>query len=161
MRFSRVDPAEPHRLRCPQASSSDIHRFGWRWLTALPHPHTPGVKPRHGVPEALLRLAALQAGLVTREQVLGHGLSRHVLQRLLDTGAWQPVARGLFVTGTVSPSWDGLAWGGLLLGGDRARLGPQASAYLHELVADAPSPIDVLVPLGRVVPNTWAMAVSP
>ena len=126
-------------------------------MTALPRPHTPGVKPRHGVPEALLRLAALQAGLVTREQVLGHGLSRHVLQWLLDTGAWQPVARGLFVTGTVSPSWDGLAWGGLLLGGDRARLGPQASAYLHELVADAPSPIDVLVPLGRVVriPGPW------
>ena len=44
-----------------------------------------------------------------------------------------------------------------MVGGDRARLGPQASAYLHELVADAPSPIDVLVPLGRVVriPGPW------
>ena len=108
------------------------------------------MKPRQNVPDALLQLAALQGGIVSREQILGHGLSRHVLRRLLDTGTWQPVTRGLFLTGTSPPSWEGLAWGGLLVGGDRARLGPQASAYLHELVADVPSPIDVLVPLGRV-----------
>lgn len=109
------------------------------------------MKPRQGIPEGLRRLAELQAGVVTREQVIGHGLSRHVLQRLVDTRTWHPVARGLFATGTESPSWEGLAWGGLLVGGDRARLGPRASGHLHALLPAAPSPIDVLVPAGRVV----------
>jgi hypothetical protein len=34
-------------------------------------------------------------------------------------------------------------------GGDAARLGPQASGFLHRLVDDAPRPVDVLVPVGR------------
>jgi hypothetical protein len=32
---------------------------------------------------------------------------------------------------------------------DRARLGPEASGFLHNLVDEAPRPIDVLVPVGR------------
>ena len=109
------------------------------------------MKPRQEIPEGLRRLAVLKAGVVSREQVLGHGLSRHILRRLIDSGAWQPVTRGLFATTAAPPPWEGLAWGGLLVGGERARLGPQASGYLHELVPQPPDPIDILVPAGRVV----------
>jgi hypothetical protein len=109
------------------------------------------VKPRQEISEGLRWLAVLQAGVVSREQALGHGLSRHVLRRLVDTGAWLPVTRGLFATTAAPPSWEGLAWGGLLVGGERARLGPQASGYLHELVPEPPDPIDILVPATRVV----------
>ena len=42
-----------------------------------------------------------------------------------------------------------LAWAGILIGGNAARLGPQASGILHNLLSDAPKPIDVLIPTGR------------
>jgi hypothetical protein len=119
--------------------------------------HTPGVKPRQAVPESLQQLANLQSGIVSREQVLGHGVSRHVLGRLVDSGAWQPVARSLYSTLPVTPTWTGLAWGGLLLGRTGSRLGPRASGHLHGLVEEAPYPIDILVPADRVIrtPGPW------
>ena len=117
-------------------------------------PHTPSVEVRQRVPDPLLRLADRQGGVVSREQAIAHGLSRHALPRLVATGLWQPVARGLFLVGAGEPSWEGLAWGGLLVGGDRSRLGPNASGFLHRLESKPPMPIDVLVPLERVVRAT-------
>jgi hypothetical protein len=112
---------------------------------------------RREVPPPLLRLAALQAGVVTREQAMGRGLSPDVLRRLVDSGAWLRVAPGLFATVPVAPSWEALAWGGTLLGGPHSRLGPEASGYLHGLVRKPPKPIDVLVPVTspRCVQGPW------
>jgi hypothetical protein len=100
---------------------------------------------RREVPHALLSLAALQSGVVTREQALGLGLTPDVLARLVNNGAWLRISRGLFATFAVTPSWDALAWGGTLLGGPGSRLGPEASGYLYGLIAKPPRPIDVLV----------------
>lgn len=88
---------------------------------------------------------------------MGHGLSRHLLRRLVDGGTWLRVCPGLFATVAVAPSWEGLAWGGTLLGGPDARLGPEASGFLYELVPRPPKPIDVLVPLAgpREVQGPW------
>jgi hypothetical protein len=88
---------------------------------------------------------------VTREQALGHGLSRHSIGRLVESGAWRLLARGLFLTVPLEPSWDSLAWAGVLLGGQFARLGPESSGFLHHLLPEAPDPLDVLVPLERHV----------
>ncbi len=112
---------------------------------------------RREVPDALIRLARLQAGVVTREQAMGHGLSRHVLRRLVDGGTWLRVCPGLFATVGVAPSWEALAWGGTLLGGPNSRLGPEASGYLYGLLQRPPKPIDVLVPLAapREVLGPW------
>jgi Transcriptional regulator, AbiEi antitoxin len=107
--------------------------------------------PRRDVPEVLLRLAALQSNMVTREQVLGLGLSRESLSRLVKSGQWLRVTPGLFSTIPVAPSWDRLAWGGTLLGGPLARLGPEASGHLYGLVRKLPQPIDVLVPTASPV----------
>ena len=101
---------------------------------------------RREVSDALLRLAALQSSLVTREQALGLGLSRESLSRLVNTGRWLRISPGLFSTIPVQPSWEALAWGGTLLGGPHARLGPEASGHLYRLVRRPPRPIDVLVP---------------
>ena len=84
--------------------------------------------------------------MVSREQAIGHGVSRQVLFRLVDQGTWLRVCPGLFATVPAPPSWEGLAWGGTLLGGPHARLGPEASGHLYGLVKKAPKPIDVLVP---------------
>jgi len=59
-----------------------------------------------------------------------------VLQRLVDSGAWQPIARSLYSTLPVAPDSPGLAWGGLLLGRSGSRLGPYA---LVDLLGDVAS----------------------
>lgn len=87
--------------------------------------------------------------MLSREQVLGAGLTRAVLERLLRDGPWQPLARGLCWTRGGEPPWMALAWGGVLLGGDRARLGPQSSAHLWLLHPEPPPLVDVLVPYAR------------
>jgi very-short-patch-repair endonuclease len=43
-----------------------------------------------------------------------------------------------------------LAWGGVLVGGTDARLGPKASGHIYRLIEPSPHPIDVLVPVERL-----------
>jgi very-short-patch-repair endonuclease len=104
---------------------------------------------RRGEPDrALLRLANAQADVVTREQAIGLGLSRHTLGRLTTQGQWQRLAPGVFVTHNGTVGWGSLAWAGVLLGGSDARLGGTAAAHGHGLLEDAPVPVEVLVPYG-------------
>ena len=98
---------------------------------------------RYEIPDQLTRLARHQAGVVSNEQAIGLGLSRASIARLQRTGAWVRLAKGIFVTHTAEPAWETLAWGGLLLGGPTARLGPDASAHQWRL-GPAPDPIDIL-----------------
>ncbi|MGI3783747.1 MAG: type IV toxin-antitoxin system AbiEi family antitoxin domain-containing protein [Janthinobacterium lividum] len=95
---------------------------------------------------ALLRLAAAQEDVLTREQALGLGLSRHTLSRLVAQRQWQRMAPGLFVTHSGAVTWPNLAWGGVLLGGEGARLGGSAAAYAQGLVDEAPDQVQVFVP---------------
>jgi very-short-patch-repair endonuclease len=107
------------------------------------------VKARHELPVAVAQLAEAQAGVVSREQIDLLGVSAGLRERLLREGWWRSVARGVYYTARSHPTWNGLAWAGLLIGGDRARLGPRASGFLHNLTDEAPRPVDVLVPVGR------------
>ena len=89
--------------------------------------------PRQPIPDGLVRLAPHQAGIITREQALGLGLSRHVIARLIGSAAWTPISPGIFYTAPGEPPWDALAWGGILVGGQGARLGPEASGHVAGL----------------------------
>ena len=84
-------------------------------------------------------------------------MTRHSISRQVGSGSWRRLARGLFLTVPLEPSWDSLAWGGVLLGGQSARLGPESSGYLHQLLSEAPNPLDVLLPHQRriEVPGPW------
>jgi Transcriptional regulator, AbiEi antitoxin len=119
------------------------------------HGHT--VHRRHEVSDRVIQLAALQAHVVTRDQAIGHGMSRHSISRLVESGSWRRLACGLFLTVPLEPSWDSPAWAGVLLGGQSARLGPESSGYLHRLLPAAPNPLDVLIPHQRriEVPGPW------
>ena len=107
--------------------------------------------PRQEVPPALQRLADYQSGVLSREQVLGQNVSSDVIARLIRSGSWQRLDNGLYLTHPLEPSWEALAWGGILVGGPRARLGPQASGYRHGLTAEAPDPLDVLIPADKLI----------
>lgn len=104
------------------------------------------MKPRIDPGPDLLALAGLQDGALSSEQLRAHGLSRHSVARLVGSGQWRVLGRGVHLAGGYQPSWRAWAWAGVLIGGDRARLAGPASAYLHGLVDAAPDPILVLVP---------------
>jgi hypothetical protein len=108
---------------------------------------------RQEVPEALLRLAAAQSGVVSREQVLSFGLSSAAVDRLVRQNIWSRLARGVYLTAAVPPSWLTLAWTGLLIGGDRARLGGLAAAHQWGLTRTEPRPIQILVPAAGSPPR--------
>jgi very-short-patch-repair endonuclease len=108
---------------------------------------------RQPVPEALLRLAGLQDGIITREQALGTGFSRAGIDRMVDSGAWTRLSPGCYFTASVDAPWAALAWAGVLIGGDKARLGGLAAAHLHRLVEVAPPAIPVLVPMQGGAPR--------
>jgi predicted transcriptional regulator of viral defense system len=100
---------------------------------------------RQVVPSGLRRLALEQAGVVTREQAIGHGLGLSAVRRLNGEG-WTRLARGVYLTSTPPAGWLSLAWAGVLIGGDAARLGGLAAACLHGLVEAQPPQILVLIP---------------
>lgn len=102
------------------------------------------IRPKFRIPDELWRLAADQHGVITTAQTQAFGVTRKVIQRLLDEHVLWPVARGLYSCGPV-PTWGGLAWGGVLLGREGAVLGAESAGYLHGLCPQ-PDTIDVLVP---------------
>jgi hypothetical protein len=110
------------------------------------------VRARQPIPEALTQLAGLQAGVVSREQVLGTGFGSAGLTRLVRCGIWVRVSPGIYLTAAVPISWAALAWSGVLIGGDAARLGGRSAAFLHDLVPKPPDQIEVLVPAGKAAP---------
>ena len=109
--------------------------------------------PRQEVPEALVRLAAAQSGVVSREQALSFGLGDSAIDRLLSQHIWCRLARGVYLTAAVPPSWLALAWTGLLIGGDSARLGGPAAAHQWGLTQTEPRPIQILVPAAGSTPR--------
>ena len=100
---------------------------------------------RQALTPAVERLLIHQAKVVTKQQATEAGMTRHALARLVRDGRWSSLSYGIYCA-SLEASWDARAWAGCLIGGENARLGAQASAYLFKLASDPPEPIDVLVP---------------
>jgi hypothetical protein len=92
----------------------------------------------------LMEKAAGQAGMVSRTQVLAHGLSDSWLKHQVRARRWFRVHPGVYATFTGSLTWDARCWAALLRCGDGAVLGgptalhawgptmPCAAAARHE-----------------------------
>ena len=91
-------------------------------------------------------MAYVQDGVISREQALGLGLGRRALNRLVGEQQWPVLAPGIYLTTNGIASWRALAWAGVLIGGDDARLGGTAAGYLHGLTNVEPDPLLVLIP---------------
>jgi len=95
------------------------------------------------------RLIAQQEGILSRQQALQLGIPRATLARLLNSGQWQSMLPGTFVTHDQPASWESLAWAGLLVGGETARIGGYAAGHLHRLIDAEPDVITILIPHRR------------
>lgn len=98
-----------------------------------------GPKQRLSGPAAAL--LAAQAGVISRHQLLGLGVSSRVIRRFGADGLLSAVVPGLYQSGP-QLSWLGHAWAGVLIGGQGAVLGLEAAGHLHEL---RPEPAEITV----------------
>lgn len=93
--------------------------------------------------------------MVGAEQLVALDFSLRSAERLVHQRSWVRLATGVYqVGGLGDPSWAGLAWAGLLLGGHRARLGFEAAGHLWKIVDEPPVDITVLVPHGRPIADS-------
>lgn len=106
------------------------------------------VHARIDPPDRLLTTAALQGGVISAEQVRLLGFNLRSAERLVNQRSWQRLSAGVYQIGVGEPSWEGLAWGGVLLGGQDSRLGFEAAGHLWGLVDEPLMTITVLVPHG-------------
>lgn len=91
---------------------------------------------------------SLQQGVLTREQALSAGVSRHVIAGRVRSGQWQRLHRGVFATFSGPVPRDAVLWGAVLRAGDAAVLSHASAAEVWQLSDDPSAPIHVSVPKG-------------
>lgn len=96
-------------------------------------------------------LAARQHGVVSRQQLLGRGLSVRSIERELQRGRLHRVYRGVYVPGQPRIGYFGRCMAAVLACGDGALLSHRAAGQLHALRTG--SWIEVTVPRGRHGPR--------
>jgi very-short-patch-repair endonuclease len=106
----------------------------------------------------IARVASCQRGLITREQALGAGLSRHALSRKLAEGSWSAVRRGVYRSCSVPETWHQRALATCLGRGAALAVSHQTAAYLHELLREPPARLDVVARYGTSAIGTAQLA---
>jgi hypothetical protein len=100
--------------------------------------------------DALSRILAEQLDLITRQQALTSGLTRHALaHRLRPGGPWRTLLPGVYlaVTGAPTPLQQEMA--ALLYAGPGSLVTGPAALRCHHIGAAEPDLVDVLVPAAR------------
>jgi hypothetical protein len=92
-----------------------------------------------------------QAGVVTRAQLVAQGADDSWLSRQVDTGRWQRLQRGVFLTHSGPVPWRSQAWAALLRAGPGAALSHSTAARFHDFADREARPIHVTIPQGRRV----------
>jgi hypothetical protein len=96
-------------------------------------------------PPPWLPAATAQAGLVTRRQLRGLGLTHHYVDTQLDAGRWQEISSTVLATTTGPLSRTQLMWAGVLHAGPNSALGGLTALERHGLERWHRDEITVLV----------------
>lgn len=109
--------------------------------------------PRH-LPDrpdlaGLAGLLELQAGVLSRDQALEHGLTRSGIEARLRTGRRRRVHHRVYATLTGDLDFTARSWAALLYCGRPTLLSHETAAVLHGLRRPAADPIHVTVPASR------------
>jgi very-short-patch-repair endonuclease len=97
------------------------------------------------------QLAAAQAGILTRDQALGAGLTRAAIHARLHTGRWQRVHYGVLATFSGELPRAARLWAAILACGADAVLSHETAAEISGLPTDRDARIHVTVPHHRRV----------
>ena len=101
------------------------------------------------IPQTLRALAGDQAGVVTRQQALGAGMSDGAIVARIKFGRWQRVHVGVYATFTGPVTRDARLWAAALAAGPGAKLSHETAAEINRLT-DRQSPfIHVTIPANR------------
>ena len=87
-----------------------------------------------------------QQGVLTREQAIDGGLSRHAIAARVESGRWQRLYRGVFVTFSGPVPRASLLWGAILRAGENAVLSHATAAEAWRLSDEPSASIHVSVP---------------
>jgi very-short-patch-repair endonuclease len=90
-----------------------------------------------------------QAGIITRQQAFGAGLSRAAIEAQVDAGRWQRVHPGVLATFSGPLSRAAQLWAAVLFAGPSAVLSHETAAELVGLVERPEPRIHVTVPADR------------
>jgi len=105
------------------------------------------------MPETIIDVLARQQGVITRQQAMAGGLSKHAWEWRLSTGRWQKVLPGVAVAHSGGISDEQRPWAAVLYGGEGAALGGRASLTLVGTKlpwnSDTVQPLDVVIPQER------------
>lgn len=102
-------------------------------------------------PDAVGTWSAAQLGVVSRRQLLDLGAEPSWIANQERLGRWRRLHPGVYVTHTGPVIWRTRAFGALLYAGPGAALSHASAAYARELLATAPSSIEISVPASRRV----------
>jgi hypothetical protein len=103
------------------------------------------------LPPKLREKAANQAGIVTRKQSIGAGMSPRAIEWKVKAGRWQQVYRGVYVAFTGEPSRRAQLWAAVLYAGTGALLSHDSAGEVQGLVDHPAAVMHVTVPAGRRV----------
>lgn len=98
------------------------------------------------LPAELADLARIQSGVVSRVQAIEYGLTSPEVQRLLRTGRWLTMRRGVYSTHTGEQPREAELWAAVLCAGRDAVVSHHTAAELHQLYDKPSSLIHVTVP---------------
>lgn len=98
---------------------------------------------RTTLPPSLVRLMATQHGVVSRQQAEGMGVPPSAVTRLVRSGVWHPLARGVF-SDSPRPDFTAVLWGGTLYGGPASCVSGVAALALSGLLEE-PDPPHLIV----------------
>jgi hypothetical protein len=87
-----------------------------------------------------------QEGVLTREQAIDGGLSRHAIEARVESGRWQRLHRGVFATFSGPVPRAALLWGAVLRAGENAVLSHHTAAEVWKLSDEPSASIHVSVP---------------
>ena len=107
----------------------------------------------------LAELARFQAGVVTRQQALGTGLSTNAIVSKVKRGRWRQIYWGVYTTFTGPLNRQAQLWAAVLYAGKGAVLSHETAAELHGLSGHRSPLIHVTVPASRRVTSAKGLII--
>lgn len=98
-----------------------------------------------------VRFSKFQSQVITSEQARSLGITPSWVRHKLDSGFWQRIHRGIYVTHSGPLCWNTRAFAALLAAGEGAYLSHESAWFLHGLARREPQIITISVPRHRYV----------